>query len=221
MKNFNSRFARVIVGVSLAVALALTVGSVGLNFWFVAEAHRADAERRDTTAALISAQDEYRDLYEEYTSVTGDQPDSATPNQLDNATNNTKSTPGATGATGSPGPQGPRGLMGLPGQTGATGAKGEDGAPGAKGKDGSNGKDGASGANGKDGANGADSTVPGPTGPVGPVGPAGATGAAGTNGVDGRGIQSMTCSEDGSWYITYTDGTAMSTPGPCRVTLLP
>lgn len=214
MKNFSSRFARVVIGTSLAVALALTAGSVGLNFWFASEAHKADLERRDTTSALITAQDEYRDLYEEYTAATGNQPEAATPNQLDSSTNSTKSTPGAAGATG---PQGPRGLMGLPGQIGPQGEPGEAGAPGApgevgaKGASGANGKDGLAGSQGvagPAGPPGADSTVPGP---AGPAGPAGATGA------EGRGVMSMMCGEDGSWIITYTDNTTQTTNGPCRV----
>lgn len=84
---------------------------------------------------------------------------------------------------------------------------------------------------GAPGADGEDSTIPGPPGrPPTPqevldavkvvcadgacVGPAGRDG---TNGSDGRGIAKTECHTTGDWIITYTDGTAGTTPGPCRV----
>lgn len=87
------------------------------------------------------------------------------------------------------------------------------------------------GVPGADGSDGADSTTPGPPGrPPTPEevldavkvicadnacdGPAGKDG---TNGKDGRGIEKTECHTTGDWIITYTDGTAGTTPGPCRV----
>lgn len=84
---------------------------------------------------------------------------------------------------------------------------------------------------GAPGADGEDSTIPGPPGrPPTPqevldavkvvcadgacVGPAGKDGS---NGSDGRGIAKTECHTTGDWIITYTDGTAGTTPGPCRV----
>lgn len=85
------------------------------------------------------------------------------------------------------------------------------------------------------GADGADSTVPGPPGrPPTPEevlaavqvvcadnacdGPAGKDGAAGTDGSDGRGIAKVECHTTGDWIFTWTDGTANTVTGPCRVT---
>jgi hypothetical protein len=76
---------------------------------------------------------------------------------------------------------------------------------------------GAPGQTGAAGAPGEDSTVPGPQGPQGDPGPAGLQGAPGA---DGRGVTSVTCQDDGSWLITYTDGTTSTTQGPCKVGLL-
>ena len=58
------------------------------------------------------------------------------------------------------------------------------------------------GRDGKDGAPGKDSQVPGPKG---------------DKGDPGRGIASLDCAPDGTWIVTYTDGTSSTTPGPCRV----
>lgn len=87
---------------------------------------------------------------------------------------------------------------------------------------------GETGATGDDGA---DSTTPGPPGrpPTAQeilaavevvcadgacVGPAGKDGKDGTA---GRGIEKVECHTTGDWIIHYTDGTAGTTPGPCRV----
>lgn len=112
--------------------------------------------------------------------------------------------PGATGARGPEGPRGPQGLMGLPGQIGPQGEPGEDGAAGAPGSAGASGADGQS-----------------VTGPAGPQGPQGVTGPQGERGSDGRGVTSVDCQEDGSWLITYTDTTTSTTPGPCRIVIIP
>jgi hypothetical protein len=122
-----------------------------------------------------------------------------------------------------------------PGPAGATGAKGDKGDPGQNATDsqvtdavqdycashgGCIGAPGQTGAAGAPGANGADSTVPGPQGPQGDPGPIGPPGPAGANGTDGRGITSVTCQDDGTWLITYTDGTTSATQGPCKIGLL-
>lgn len=74
----------------------------------------------------------------------------------------------------------------------------------------------APGPAGEDGEDGADSTVPGPPGAdstvPGPPGPAGE---------DGRSVTAVDCLEDGTWRISYSDGTTSSTPGPCRVDIVP
>lgn len=132
--------------------------------------------------------------------------------------------PGADGARGPAGPQGPVGPQGPPGPIGKTGpppgcvllttaCQGAIGPTGPAGKDGAQGvagapgKDGPPGADGKDGAQG----PPGSDGATGPQGPAGVPGA------DGRGIADTDCLDDGTWQITYTDGTKQITQGPCKV----
>jgi len=92
-----------------------------------------------------------------------------------------------------------RGLTGVAGSAGAEGANGKDGSPGSAGERGAAGADGAPGTPGADGAPGAD----------------------GKDGVNGRGIQSVSCGDDGAWTVTYDDGTTQTVDGPCRATLLP
>lgn len=84
-------------------------------------------------------------------------------------------------------------------------------------------------------------TVEGPRGPAGPAGesitgPAGPPGDSvtgppgkdgkdgkdgesitGPPGKDGRGIVAIDCGPSGDWTITYTEGTAQTIPGPCRI----
>jgi hypothetical protein len=75
------------------------------------------------------------------------------------------------------------------------------------------------------GEDGSDSTVPGPPGSdstvPGPEGPAGAPGRDGEDGDDGRSVTAVDCLEDGTWRISYSDGTTSTTPGPCRVVIEP
>lgn len=85
------------------------------------------------------------------------------------------------------------------------------GLPGAAGSDGSN------GAAGKDGSTG----ERGPTGADGATGATGADGQPGADGKDGRGISTVACTDDGTWLITYTDGSTQTVDGPCRASLLP
>lgn len=49
----------------------------------------------------------------------------------------------------------------------------------------------------------------------------GKDGLNGTDGKDGRGIADTDCQADGTWRITYTDGTTGTTRGPCRIVLPP
>jgi hypothetical protein len=57
----------------------------------------------------------------------------------------------------------------------------------------------------------------------GPQGEPGAsvTGPPGGPGPAGRGIADTDCQEDGTWLITYTDGTKDTARGPCRVVIPP
>lgn len=137
---------------------------------------------------------------------------------------------GPQGPQGPPGPQGPQGVQGiqgppgLPGKQGPIGITGQSPAclleptrcVGPKGATGATGKTGADGADGKDGTDGAQGP-PGPKGDTGPAGPQGDQGPVGADGKDGRGIASITCQEDGTWLITYSDNTTSTTDGPCRV----
>lgn len=85
--------------------------------------------------------------------------------------------------------------------------------------------DGADGTNGDDGRglvsavlDGCDvvfTYTDGDTDRVGPI--CGKDGTNGSNGDDGRGIAKTECHPTGDWIITYTDGSAGTTPGPCRV----
>lgn len=71
------------------------------------------------------------------------------------------------------------------------------------------------------------SEIPGPEGAQGEPGrdgqpgPVGATGVTGAQGAPGVGIQGIACLESGDWRFTMTDSSALTVPGPCRVTLLP
>jgi len=137
--------------------------------------------------------------------------------------------PGPAGSPGAPGKDstvpGPVGAQGIAGLLGLTGGRGEQGIPGPVGPAG---KDstvpGPAGAPGQDstvpgpaGPAGADSTVPGPAGPAGSPGADGQDGAQGPRGEPGRGISSANCGTDGTWTITYTDGTTQPA-GQCRTT---
>ena len=104
--------------------------------------------------------------------------------------------PGPVGPAGLPGLDGVQGIQGLPGAAGPVGPQGERGEPGETGPQG----------------------VQGPAGPVGPAGPEGLAGPQGPAGIEGRSVLSIICGQDGDWYITYSDSTTSSTPGPCRLT---
>lgn len=83
--------------------------------------------------------------------------------------------------TGKPS-RGETGPQGPQGETGATGPSGPQGEAGPQGPAGPAGADGQPGADGKDGLDG-------------------------PPGADGRGIRSITGNDDGTWTVTYTDGT--------------
>ena len=76
-----------------------------------------------------------------------------------------------------------------------------EGPQGPQGIQGPAGNDGTNGTNGNDGAVGA----------TGPQGPAGADGTNGTDGVDGNGIASTTDNGDGTFTLTYDDGSTFTT----------
>lgn len=213
MFNDMNRLARGVLITTLATVLLLVVGSIAGNFYLGVRLASAQNERAQVSQALDTVQEEYNGLYREYTDATGGEPDAATPSQVNDTVDQA---PAKNGEQGVQGIQGPRGLMGEPGQTGPQGEPGKDGAAGTKGADGVNGKDGSTG---KDGAKGSDGAV-GPAGPAGPggsTGPQGPQGVPGFDGMNGRGISNMTCGSDGSWVVTYTDGTVETISGPCRV----
>jgi hypothetical protein len=152
--------------------------------------------KADDAKAYQALLDKYTKLYSQIAG-SGQTPSQPAPSEIEPL----PGPAGKTGATGATGPSGP---------VGATGPQGEKVEPGPIGPAGADGADGAPGD-------------PGPQGPPGDPGPAGATGPAGPQGpagADGRGITSVTCQDDGSWLISYTDGTTSTTQGPCKIGLL-
>lgn len=55
----------------------------------------------------------------------------------------------------------------------------------------------------------------------GEAGQPGKDGQAGTQGEPGRGIADTDCQDDGTWLITYSDGTTDTARGPCRIVVPP
>lgn len=47
------------------------------------------------------------------------------------------------------------------------------------------------------------------------------TGSPGAEGKQGRGVADMDCQADGTWRISYSDGTTSTSRGPCRAVVLP
>ena len=145
---------------------------------------------------------------------------------------------GPTGM-GAPGPTGPTGAQGPAGLTGPTGPAGPQGVAGPAGPTGPAGLTGPAGP-----------AVPGPTGPQGPIGPTGPQGIPGKNAtleIDGAeegqqpavynlgtaqnarlrfvlprgvGISALEDNWDGTWRLTYSDGTEQTLRAP-GVTDLP
>lgn len=132
---------------------------------------------------------------------------------------------GAIGPQGPAGPQGPQGPPGIAGRTGPIGITGQSPqcllepsrCVGAAGPKGDPGEQGPQGPQGEPGAAG----ETGPQGPAGPQGDPGATGATGPAGQAGRGISDTDCQPDGTWLISYTDGTTDTARGPCRIVVPP
>ncbi len=130
---------------------------------------------------------------------------------------------GATGPTGPTGPQGPQGIQGVAGADGTNGIAGSDGTNGSDGSSayqiwidaGNTGTEsdflaslvGAQGPQGDQGVQG----ETGATGPAGPQGIQGPAGAEGVDGADGNGILSTTDNNDGTFTLTYTDGSTFTT----------
>jgi hypothetical protein len=107
------------------------------------------------------------------------------------------------------------------------GKAGTDGKPGKDGRDGENGKD-APVVTDEQLLTAAQAALQAYCGQEtqpcrGPQGEPGATvtGPPGATGPTGRGIADTDCLEDGTWRITYTDGTTGTTRGPCRIVLPP
>ena len=138
--------------------------------------------------------------------------DAATKNYVDNA-----------GIQGPAGPQGEQGIHGIQGETGLQGLQGLTGATGAAGADGNgiasttDNNDGTFTLTFDDGTTFTTSDLTGPTGATGPQGPTGAAGTNGTNGsdgaagADGNGIVSTTDNNDGTFTLTFDDGSTFTT----------
>lgn len=185
-----------------SVLLALVSAALGVGWmsaWGGREAWHEQA---------MTWQDRYVELYEEYTTATGEEPDAPDPEVV------AKEGPqGEPGQQGAPGPVGPAGTPGRDGDDGLTGTPGATGAKGDTGQDGQPGGQGPSGPPGSQGD-------PGPTGPAGATGPQGPAGPQGIAGNDGRGIESLYCDEaTGRWTVTYTDATTADA-GVCRTPLI-
>ncbi|MFT4156631.1 MAG: hypothetical protein QM630_01680 [Microbacterium sp.] len=158
-----------------AVMLALITGLFAAGWGSAWESREAWHEQ------AMTWQDRYVELYDEFTEVTGEEPNAPDPDTVAK--------------------QGPQGERGIPGPVGPAGAAGRDGRTPSAAEI----ARAVAGycADGRCvGPAGADSTVPGPTGATGE------TGAPGPAGADGRGIQSLYCdTTTGRWTVTYTDST--------------
>lgn len=216
-----NRLARGVLITTLALVVLLVGGSLAGNFYLGARLSSSQAETVNARQTADTLQDEYNKLYKEYTDATGNQPEAATPREVEQTVN--QPTPGAqgprgllgergqTGPAGPPGKDGKDGAPGAVGPAGAVGGSGESGAPGSKGDSGSKGLDGATGAAGPAGAAG----PPGPagppgesiTGPAGPAGPVGPEGPVGPSGAEGRGLGSVMCqaSDPLTSFIVFYD----------------
>lgn len=110
------------------------------------------------------------------------------------------------------GPQGPQGEKGDKGDAFTYADFTAEQLAALKGEKGDTGATGPQGPQGEQGPKG-DTGETGPQGPAGPVGADGQPGADGKDGLDGqpgadgRGIRSITGNDDGTWTVTYTDGT--------------
>lgn len=203
------------VVLSWTVAFITVVLVLGGWLWMaltIGDLRDSLAQRNATVDDLLG---QYRDLYAE-AQAEGVDPSAPTPDDVElEPSVGPDGARGPTGPRGANGPTGEQGQSGPPGPPGPAGPAGEDGDDGAAGES----ITGPSGAPGPQGAPG--ESIPGPAGPAGTAGPPGPAGAPGAPGTDGRGLTSVACELDGSWTVTYTDGTTSSTPGPCRVLARP
>lgn len=137
-------------------------------------------------------QQQYLDLYDEFTHETGDKPKAPAPDEVaEKAPQDEQGPPGSSGPEGDRGAPGVSGKDGKPGPEGSTGPAGP---PGATGDQGATGEPGPVGPAGP----------PGPMGSSGPVGPAGETGSAGPVGPQGpRGEAGPTCPEGTALTTIY------------------
>jgi hypothetical protein len=105
---------------------------------------------------------------------------------------------------------------------------------GKTGTNGANGKDGRNGENGKDAPAVTDAQLLAAAQQAlaaycaqdskpcqGTPGIDGKDGTDGKSGADGRGIADTDCQDDGTWLITYSDGTTDTARGPCRIVIPP
>lgn len=171
-----------------SIMLVVIIATMGAGWMYTATVSEARAGQ------VTAWQDRYVELYDEFTTATGDEPDAPEPADV------TEEVPEPI--PGAPGPVGPRGERGEDGKDstvpGPAGAPGKDGAASTV--------PGPQGARGEDGE---DSTVPGP------MGPAGADSTV--PGPQGVGIAAIVCQDDGTWLFTLTDTTTQTVPGPCRI----
>lgn len=151
--------------------------------------------------------------------------------EIDERPTGEKGDPGAKGDPGDQGPRGLQGAQGIQGPQGPPGIQGPRGPIGITGQSpqclvepsrcvGAAGPKGDTGLQGTQGPQG-DTGATGETGPQGPVGPQGNPGATGATGSAGRGITDMDCQDDGTWLISYSDGTTDTARGPCRIVVPP
>ena len=120
-------------------------------------------------------------------------------------------------AMGPQGMQGPQGIQGLKGDTGDAGADGVDGVDGVGISSTTGNGDGTFTLTYTDGSSFTTADFRGAQGIQGDIGPQGIqglkgdTGNAGVDGVDGVGISSTTGNGDGTFTLTYTDGSSFTT----------
>jgi len=219
------------------VALLAGLLVLGGAVWLVTTINDLRGVVQDRQTRLDRLNEQYRDLFEQ-AEQEGVKPTTVRPEDVDVP----DPLPGPQGERGERGPAGVAGTPGVPGPAGPPGEDGRDGQdgesivgpPGPPGPPGESitGPPGPAGRDGQDGARGADGeSITGPPGPAGRDGQDGARGEPGPPGRDGkdgapgepgRGIDTVTCGDDGLWTIHYTDGTQSSTAGPCRaITTIP
>ena len=227
-------WAKVATWLVIILALALMVGG---GAWMAHQINRLQDAATDRQQTLDELTDQYADLYEQAI-VEGVRPRTESPDEV---RDKAEATEGPQGPRGDRGERGPRGFDGVDGrdgqdgEDGVAGPPGDPGPPGVPGQPGPAGEPGTAGADGQDGSRGPAGEA-GATGPQGPPGPAGERGPqgergpagergpqgepgppgpAGPAGQDGRTITAITCQEDATWLLAYSDGTTSHAAGPC------